>query len=489
MSGLFGAISNIQVDVQHNQAWFSYEDIKLHLHDAIIEVDQAVLSFEQFNAAMDQLDATMVSIESMNGMVDEQVMSIVNHDNQLGKLFGIYIPESLRFEMADEAPAGQTGNQTGTATDAKPAATNAEKQQTGESVTDKAKEVAKKMWEMLKAFFEKIARGLKSFWQWLMNGFMTNKASNEKLLEAIKVDQQNGYPKLNKALQEAQGFIDASQEKSNETRVSEITSKISKAQILIAMDDSDCGKVMTKLNDLGIWNKPINELLNGVDEAALKDVFMKVTPAGEGGLLPTIGVDKEAIAALKKNKAALSTKGWTPNTVLDCIVVCNSWYENAKQISTPKFIEASGKYDWENSTYVKDGKVEPKLAKRQCQAVCKFYTQFCKLCLALVDVLQAHINAIKKPFNVAVGQPQAAPEVNTSDVKGAPGPATGQQPANQPAAQAQPAAQTTAPAGHMVVQVTSGKCRIASLVRLYPYLIPRMGKYDRSLIGNKWIPL
>lgn len=440
---VFGAISDIQVDVHHNQAWFSYEDIKLHLHDSIIEVDQALLSFEQFNAAMEQLEATVASIESMNGMVDEQVMSIVNHDNQLGKLFGVYFPESLRFEMADGDNAGQTGNATqptGNATDAKPAATTDEQKQAGQTLTDKAKEVAKKMWEMLKAFFEKISRGLKSFWQWLLNGFMTNKASNQKLLDAIKADSQNGYSKLNKALQEAQGFIDASQAKGNATKATEIASKITKAPIIVAMDNSDCSKVMTALNELGIWNKPIAELLNGVDEASLKDVFMKATPAGEGGLLPTIGVDKELIATLKKNKAALSTKGWTPDTVIDCIVVCNSWYDNVKQIQIPKFIEAAGKYDWENSSYVKDGKVEPKLAKRQCQAVCKFYTQFCKVLLAVVDVLQAHINAIKKPFNVAVGQPQAAPEVNTSDVKGAPGPQAGQQ--TSPAANGAPANQT-----------------------------------------------
>ena len=114
MSGVFGAISDIQVDVHHNQAWFSYEDIKLHLHDSIIEVDQALLSFEQFNAAMEQLESTVASIESMNGMVDEQIMHIVNHDNQLGKLFGVYFPESLRFEMADDNKAGQTGNATQT---------------------------------------------------------------------------------------------------------------------------------------------------------------------------------------------------------------------------------------------------------------------------------------------------------------------------------------------------------------------------------------
>ena len=422
---VFGAISDIRVDVHHREAWFSYEDIKLHLHDSIVEVDQALLSFEQFNAAMEQLDATMVSIESMNGMVDEQVMHIVNHDNQLGKLFGIYIPESLRFEMADGDQNNQTNNNAA-GTDAKPAATNEEKQQAGQSLTDKAKDLAKKMWEMLKAFFEKISRGLKSFWQWLLNGFMTNKASNQKLLDAIKADGPE-YPKLKKALGEAQGYIDGSQATECANKIRDIGEKILQSQFLIALDsDSDCGKVMTKLNEIGIWNKPINELLNGVDEASLKDVFIKVTPAGEGGLLPTIGADKELVATLKKNKAALATKNWTPELVISCIEVCNNYYDSAKSRAIPKFIDAAGKFNWEESTYVKDGKVEPKLAKRQCQAVCKFYTQICKLDLALTDVLQAHINAIKKPFNVAVGQPQAAPEVNTSDVKDVQGPQTGQ---------------------------------------------------------------
>lgn len=412
MSNVFSALSNIQVDMESRRASFEFADIKINMVESLMYVDEALIDFERYNNAMDQLDAVTASIESMGGMVDEGVMRLVNQDNQLGKLFGIYIPESLRFEMADGDNATPQGSGSG---DAKPAATDAEKKETGTSVVDKTKELAKKMWEMLKAFFEKIARGLKSFWEWLKNGFATNEASNKKLLDAIEADRANGFAKLNKALEEAQGFIDAGQASGNSTKVQAAISKISKSPILVAMENSDCSKVMTTLNEQNVWQKGIAELLNGVDEATLKDMFLKATPAGEGGLLPTIGVDKETIAALKKNKAAMSTKGWTPEVVISVIVACNMWYAGAKEIKMPPFIEASGKYDWENSAYVKDGKVEPKMAKKQCQAVCKFYTQCCKVIAAGVDVLQAHINALKKPFNVAAGAPQAAPEVNTSD--------------------------------------------------------------------------
>ena len=430
MSSVFAALGNIQCDVEHHTASFTFADVKMRMVEDLIFVDETLLSWEKYNQALDQLDAVAQILEQNKYQLDKGLMSVVNQDNQLGRLLGVYIPQEFRFEMVEPTTSATgdatqnagTGNKEATGTQNNATDTSKE----GNSVADKAKELAKKMWEMLKAFFEKIAQGLKSFWQWLMNGFQTNKASNEKLLEAIKADEKNGYAKLNKALQEAQGFIDASQANGNSTKATEIAGKITKSPLIVAMDNSDCSKVMTDLNNLGIWNKSISEIFNGVDEASFKDIFMKVTPAGEGGLLPTIAVDKELIASLKKNKASMSTKGWTPQTVIDCIVTCNTWYENSKAIRIPKFIEAAGRYDWENSSYVKDGKVEPKLAKRQCQAVCKFYTQFCKLLVALVDVLQSHINAIKKPFNVAVGQPQAAPQVNTSDVKGAPGPQTGQ---------------------------------------------------------------
>lgn len=303
---VFGAISDIQVDVHHNQAWFSYEDIKLHLHDSIIEVDQALLSFEQFNAAMEQLEATVASIESMNGMVDEQVMSIVNHDNQLGKLFGVYFPESLRFEMADGDNAGQTGNatqSTGNAADAKPAATTEEQKQAGQTLTDKAKEVAKKMWEMLKGFFAKIAQGLKSFWQWLLNGFMSNKASNEKLLAAINADTDGS--KLTNALQQAQGYITFGEAQAS----MDTSTNILNAPFVKALGNSNCGQVMEGFDKESIWNSTIDKLL-GIPEDSLKKSWLKVTAAGEGGLLPTIEMDKEAIKNLKTNKAALSTKEW-----------------------------------------------------------------------------------------------------------------------------------------------------------------------------------
>ena len=413
MGNLFGALSNIHVDVDHRTASFEFADIKINMVEGLMQVDETLLDFERYNNAMDQLDAVVTSIESMGGMVDEGVMRLVNQDNQLGKLFGIYIPESLRFEMADGDNANAQGNGAATG-NTEQKATDAEKKETGTSVVDKAKELAKKMWEMLKEFFSKIARGLKSFWDWLMNGFMTNKASNEKLLAAIKADAP-GYAKLNKALQEAQGFLAANLATQASAKANDIANKAEKAPVIAAMNDSNCGKVMLDFHNNNYFQKGVAELL-GIDEAALKDLFLKVTPAGEGGLLPTIAVDKETIAGLKKDKAAMSTKGWTPEIVITAIDACNTWYDNISKIKQPAFIEASGKYDWENSEYVKSGKVEPKMAKKQCQAVCKFYTQYCKVLAAGVDVLQAHINALKKPFNVAAGQQTAAPNVNTSDV-------------------------------------------------------------------------
>ena len=399
---VFGAIGNIQVDVQHRQAWFSYEDIKLHLHDSIIEVDQALLSFEQFNAAMDQLDATMVSIESMGGMVDEQVMSIVNHDNQLGKLFGIYIPESLRFEMADGDQANQPAT---TGTDAKPAATNDEKQQAGQSLTDKAKDLAKKMWEMLKAFFAKIAQGLKSFWQWLVNGFMSNKASNEKLLAAINADTDNS--KLTNALQQAQGFITFGEAQAS----MDASTKILNAPFVKALENSNCGQVMEQFDKDSVWNSTVDKLL-GIPEDSLKKAWLKVVPAGEGGLLPTIGVDKETIKNLKTNKASLSNKEWKPEMkegIVQLIGAVNAFYDQVSRFKPPQFIELASKYDWEGSDYGKQAKDAP-MTKKKCQAVSKFYTQWNKVVLACTDTVQAHFNAIKKYMNVdAGGQKTAQP--------------------------------------------------------------------------------
>lgn len=397
---VFGAISDIQVDVKHNQAWFSYEDIKLHLHDSMVEVDQAVLSFEQFNTAMEQLEATMASIEAMEGMADEQIMHIVNHDNQLGKLFGVYIPESLRFEMADEQPAQNTG----APTDAKPAATNEEKKEAGQSLVEKGKELAKKMWEMLKAFFAKIAQGLKSFWQWLINGCQSNKASNEKLLAAINADADGS--KLEEALQKAQGFI-----KIGEAEASMGTSqKILDAPFVKWLGNSNCGQVMEQLDKESVWNTTVDKLL-GIDEPTLKASWLKVTPAGEGGLLPTIGIDKEAIKNLKTNKAALSTKEWSgkKDAIIKLIQQLNAYYDAVANFKAPEFIELASKYDWEGSDYGKNAKDAP-MTKKKCQAVSKFYTQWNKVVLACTDTLQAHLNAIKKYMNVdAGGQKTAQP--------------------------------------------------------------------------------
>lgn len=401
---VFGAISDIRVDVQHREAWFSYEDIKLHLHDSIVEVDQALLSFEQFNTAMEQLDATMASIESMNGMVDEQVMHIVNHDNQLGKLFGIYIPESLRFEMADGDQNNQTNNNA-TGTDAKPAATNEEKQQAGQSLTDKAKDLAKKMWEMLKAFFAKIAQGLKSFWQWLINGFMSNKASNEKLLAAINADTDNS--KLTNALQQAQGFITFGEAQAS----MDASTKILDAPFVKSLENSNCGQVMEQFDKDSIWNSTIDKLL-GIPEDSLKKAWLKVVPAGEGGLLPTIGVDKDAIKNLKTNKASLSNKEWKPEMkegIVQLINSVNAFYDKVANFKPPQFIELASKYDWEGSDYGKNAKDAP-MTKKKCQAVSKFYTQWNKVVLACTDTVQAHFNAIKKYMNVdAGGQKTAQP--------------------------------------------------------------------------------
>ena len=420
---VFGAISDIQVDVHHHQAWFSYEDIKLHLHDSIIEVDQALMSFEKFNAAMEQLDATIHSIESMNGMVDEQVMHIVNHDNQLGKLFGIYFPESLRFEMADDNKAGQTGTaQTGTnnAGAANNTATTEEKKQAGESLTDKAKEVAKKMWEMLKGFFAKIAQGLKSFWQWLLNGFMSNKASNEKLLAAINADTDGS--KLTNALQQAQGYITFGEAQAS----MDTSTKILNAPFVKALGNSNCGQVMEGFDSESIWNSTIDKLL-GIAEDSLKKSWLKVTAAGEGGLLPTIEIDKEAIKNLKTNKASLSNKEWqitVKEGIIALINSLNTYYNQVAEFKPPQFIELASKYDWEGSDYGKKNK-DNAMIKKKCQAVAKFYTQWNKVVLACTDTVQAHFNAIKKYMNVdSGGQKTAQPDVNggagkTADVSDA----------------------------------------------------------------------
>ncbi len=397
---IFGAISDIQVDVVHHQAWFSYEDIKLHLHDSMVEVDQALLSFEQFNNAMSQLESTIASIEAMDGMVDEQIMHIVNHDNQLGKLFGLYIPESLRFEMADPAqPTDQSANN-----NKQQPATNEEKKEAGQGLTDRAKELAKKMWDMLKAFFAKIAQGLKSFWQWLRNGCMSNKASNEKLLAAINADTDGS--KLEAALQKAQGFI-----KFGEAEASMATStKILEAPFVKWLGNSNCGQVMETLDKESIWNTTVDKLL-AIDEPTLKASWLSVTAAGEGGLLPTIGIDKEAIKNLKTNKAALSTKEWSgkKDALIQLINQLNTYYDSVANFKAPEFIELASKYDWENSDYGKANK-DNAMTKKKCQAVSKFYTQWNKVVLACTETVQAHLNAIKKYLNVdAGGQKTAQP--------------------------------------------------------------------------------
>lgn len=402
---MFGAISNIRVDSERNEAWFSYEDIKLHLHDAIVEVDQAVMSFEQYITAMDQLDATVASIESMNGMVDEQVMHIVNHDNQLGKLFGIYIPESLRFEMADETPTNNQQSASGTENTS--TATDDEKQKTGESLMDKAKEVAKKMWEMIKAFFARIAHGLKSFWQWLVNGFMSNKASNEKLIAAIKAADDN---KLTEAFQQAQGYITFGEAQTSMG----VANKILDAPFITVLRLDGCDKVMDKFDSDSIWNSTIDKLL-GLTEDELKKSWLKVTAAGENGLLPTIELDKAAIKNLKTNKAALSTKEWQTtirNELIALIESVNAYYGKVAEFKPPEFIEKASKFDWEASEYGKKA-TDKAMVKKKCQAVSKFYTQWNKVVLACTDTVQAHFNAIKKYLKVdSAGQQTAQPPVD-----------------------------------------------------------------------------
>lgn len=390
---MFGAISDIQVDTLHREARFSYEDIKLHLHDSIVEVDQAVIGLEQYIAASAQLEATIASIESMKGMVDEQVMCIVNRDNQLGKLFGIYIPESLRFEMADE----------NTTANAKPsAATTDEKQKTGQSVTEKAKEVVGKMWEMLKTFFAKIAHGLKSFWQWLVNGFMSNKASNEKLLAAIQADTDGS--KLTEALKQAQGFITFGEAQ----KAMNASANILKAPFVEWMRPSDCSAVMDTFDKNSIWNTTVDKLL-GIDEATLKDAWIRVIASGDGGLLPAIELDKSQLKNLKTNKGPLSAKQWdgVRDGLIAIIQSMNNYYQSVSDFEPPKFIELASKFDWENSEYGKKN-TDHAMTKKKCQAVCKFYTQWNKIVLACTDTVQAHLNAIKKYMNVDAGGQRTA---------------------------------------------------------------------------------
>lgn len=397
MSNIFGALSDIHVDVEHKRATFCYEDIRLNLHDSIVEVDQAVMSLEQFNNAMAQLDATVASIEAMGGMVDDQVFRIVNQNNQLGKLLGVYVPPSLRFEMAE----GTTDSTQATN------ASNAEKKETGTSVTDKAKELAKKMWTMLKAFFAKIAAGMKSFWTWLRNGCMSNKASNQKLLEAIQADSTGA--KFNEAVKQAKGYITFAEAQKSLV----VCQRILDAPFIKWLEGSNCSNVMTALDKNSAWSSAAQVLL-GLDEAQLGDAWLKVVAAGEGGLLPTIEQDKEKLNNLKtaNKEATLGTKEWTRDALLDFIPKINEYYDKVNTFKEPLFIEYASKYDWENSDYAKTN-TDNALTKKKCQAVCKFYAQWNKVVLACVDPVQAHFNALKKFMNVDAGGNQTAQPTQT----------------------------------------------------------------------------
>ena len=128
-------------------------------------------------------------------------------------------------------------------------------------------------------------------------------------------------------------------------------------------------------------------------------------------MLPTIGIDKEAIKNLKTNKAALSTKEWSgkKDALIQLINQLNTYYDSVANFKAPEFIELASKYDWENSDYGKANK-DNAMTKKKCQAVSKFYTQWNKVVLACTETVQAHLNAIKKYLNVdAGGQKTAQP--------------------------------------------------------------------------------
>lgn len=403
MSSVFAALGNIQCDVEHHTASFTFADVKMRMVEDLIFIDETLLSWEKYNQALDQLNAVTQIIEANNYQLDKGLMSIVNQDNQLGQLLGVYIPPEYRFEMVGEdKPATTTDNKGTTVTQND--TENKDTSNTGKSVTEKAKELAKKIWETIKSFFGKIAQGLQSFWQWIKNGFQSSKASNEKLLALLNAP--GAAERYEKAIQQAKGFLEPGKFEGSKA----LTEKITEAPILKKLDNKNCAEVLITLNQDGTFESNIAQLI-GVDTGALANAFIKVTENADKGLLPSIELNKEEINRLKQNKAALSQHGWSKRLdwVKDeLITTLNNYYSKIQENKgVVDFVKFASTYDWENSPVCKgqDGKpgADPKKVKTQVQAICKFYTQYNKLYLTCCNMWQDHLNAIKKYMNVEVG--------------------------------------------------------------------------------------
>ena len=410
MSSVFAALGNIQCDVEHHTASFTFADVKMRMVEDLIFVDETLLSWEKYNQALDQLDAVTQIIEANNYQLDKGLMSIVNRDNQLGQLLGVYIPPEYRFEMVGEdKPATTTDNKGTTVTQND--TENKDTSNTGKSVTEKAKELAKKIWETIKSFFGKIAQGLQSFWQWIKNGFQSSRASNQKLKDLLEADKDD--TKFKNAVTQAKGYLDLSAFANSKV----ITDKIFDAPIVNKLDNKDCSQVLITLNQDGTFQSNIAQLI-GIDSGTLAKAFIKVTEAGEKGLLPTIELNKEEINNMKKNKSALSLKGWEDKgQVIALIEALDNYYKKvAENKGVVDFVKFASTYDWENSPVCKgkDGLqgADAKQVKTQIQSLCKFYTQFNKLYLTCCNMWQDHLNAIKKYMNVEAGGTRTVGQTN-----------------------------------------------------------------------------
>lgn len=408
MSSVFAALGNIQCDVEHHTASFTFADVKMRMVEDLIFVDETLLSWEKYNQALDQLDAVAQILEQNKYQLDKGLMSVVNQDNQLGRLLGVYIPQEFRFEM--EGPTtdatGDANKNAGTDNKATTVTQNnaTDTSKEGKSVVDKAKELGKKIWEMIKSFFGKIAQGLQSFWQWIKNGFQSSKASNEKLLALLNAP--GGAERYEKAVQQAKGFLEPGKFEGAQ----ELTQKITEAPILKKLDNKNCAEVLITLNQDGTFQSNIAQLI-GIDTGSLANAFIKVTENADKGLLPSIELNKEEIKRLKQNKSTLSQHGWSGRVdwVKDTLIATlNNYYTKIQENKgVVDFVKYASTYDWENSPVCKgqDGKpgADPKKVKTQVQALCKFYTQYNKLYLTCCNMWQDHLNAIKKYMNVEVG--------------------------------------------------------------------------------------
>lgn len=412
MNNPFSSISDISVDEQQRIASFSFADIKLQLHDNMIEVAETIFEMEKFTQAWHQLEGISASIEAMNGSVDESVLSMVNQDNKLGKLLGMYLPPSLRFEMA-ETPIGKATTPPITSNPASTASSE-EKKEAGTTMMDRIKETGVKMWEVLKEFFAKIYNGLKSFWVWLRNGFKSNKQVNTKLSTDFDplTDEQSVA-----VLSKAQGYLTPDDFAGSKI----LFDKLFNVPFLAKLKERNCASLVAALEKDGTFTADINTLL-GMSAEELGKCFIKVIPASGNDKLPKLELDKEALKSRKASKASLHSLHWDKNFVKSVITAVDQYYDNVEKanVDVPEFIDSAKSFDWNNSELMKpgqDGKV-PNLAnvKAEVQSIMKFYTQVNKLFLVCCDPWQDHLDAIRKFMGAAATVQTAQPAPQTPPV-------------------------------------------------------------------------